>query len=82
MKDEKTIEVTVDAECRETGMTWIGVKIEVDPASVRPDCDELVAYVRRSPEIGELCRQYLIGTDDVNFVVHNIDDAVAALARN
>ena len=77
-----TIDVVVDVECKETAMTWRKVKVKVDTTAVEPDCDKLVAYIRSSPEIADICHTYLAGADELNFMVHNIDDAVDAIAND
>ncbi len=76
------IDVVVDAECEETGMTWRKVNVKVDTAVVEPDCDKLVACIRSSPEIADICHTYLTGVNELDFIVHNIDDAVEAIAKS
>ena len=82
MSKKLFIDVVVDIECKKTGMTWQNVKVKVDTAAVEPDCDKLVAYIRSSPEIASICHTYLIGADELDFMVHNIDYAVDAIARS
>ena len=76
------IDVVVDVECKETSMTQRKVKVKVDTTAVKPDCDKLVAYIRSSPEIADICHTYLIEADKLDFIVHNIDDAVEAIAKS
>ena len=76
------IDVVVDVECKETSMIWRKVKVKVDTIAVKPDCDKLIAYIRRSPEIADICHMYLIGADELDFIVHNIDDAVNVIAKS